>query len=315
MYKLGVDLGGTNISVGVVDDEWNIIGRGSRKTLAGRPAEQVLADIAAACKDAVADAGLAPEQITGLGLATPGSVVKNTGTITFSNNLNFHHVSARDILAQYFSCPIYLDNDANCAALGEALAGSGRGVDSFIAITLGTGVGGGIVIDGKILNGCNDAAGEVGHFVIDIDGKPCNCGRFGCWECYASATALIAQTKEAMQNSPQSKCWQLVGGNIDDVNGRTSFEAAQAGDEVGQQVVDNYLRYLAVGVGNLINIFQPDKICFGGGVAYQGENLLAPLRELVKAERYTRYADKQTDLVQACLGNDAGIVGAAALTN
>ncbi|MCL2445392.1 MAG: ROK family protein [Oscillospiraceae bacterium] len=300
MYKLGVDLGGTNISVGVVDSDWKIVGRGSRKTLAGRPAEQVLADIAAACNDAIADAGLTSQQIDSIGLATPGSVEKDTGVITYANNLDFHHVPAREILQQWFSCPVYLDNDANCAALGEALAGSGRGVNSFIAVTLGTGVGGGIVIDGKIVNGCNDAAGEVGHFVIAVDGKPCNCGRRGCWESYSSATALIAQAKEA-------------GLDID--GAKDVFDARDAGDARAAAVIDEYLRYLAAGVANLVNIFQPDKICFGGGVAYQGEALLVPLRKLVEAERYTRYAPVQTELVQACLGNDAGIVGAAALMN
>jgi len=298
MYKLGVDLGGTNISVGVVDGDWKIIGRGKRKTLAGRPAEQVLADIAAACNDAVADAGLAAQQIESMGLATPGSVEKDTGVITYANNLDFHNVPAREILQQWYSCPIYLDNDANCAALGEALAGSGRGVNSFIAVTLGTGVGGGIVIDGKVVNGCNDAAGEVGHFVIAVDGKPCNCGRSGCWESYSSATALIAQAKEA-------------GLDID--GAKDVFDARDAGDERAAAVIEYYLRYLAAGVTNLVNIFQPDKICFGGGVANQGEALLVPLRKLVEAERYTRYAPVQTELVQACLGNDAGIVGAAAL--
>ena len=314
MYRLGVDLGGTNISVGVVNDKWEIIGRGKRKTGAGRPAGEVMADVAAASMDAVKDAGLKLAQIESLGLATPGSVEKDTGVIPFSNNLNFHHVPARELLSQWFSCSIYIDNDANCAALGEALAGSGKGVGSFIAITLGTGVGSGIVIDGKIVNGTNDAAGECGHMVIAIDGKPCNCGRSGCWEAYASATALIAQTKEAMLTDRASKCWELVNGDIEAVSGRTSFDAMRAGDALGKALVDKYMRYLAVGLGNLINALQPDKICIGGGIGHEGEALLAPLRELIKAERYTRYAPKQTELVQASLGNDAGIVGAAALT-
>jgi len=314
MYKIGVDLGGTNISVGVVDENWNIIGRGKRKTLAGRPAEEVMADIAAACFDAVANAGLAMDDIESVGIGTPGSVEKAEGVIPFSNNLNFHHVPARKILSQWIKCPVYLDNDANCAALGEALADSGKGVGSFVAITLGTGVGSGIVIDGKIVNGVNDAAGECGHMVISIDGKDCNCGRKGCWEAYASATALIAQTKAAMLENPGSKCWELAGGNIEDASGRTSFDAWRAGDATGTMLVERYLRYLAVGLGNLINALQPDKICIGGGIGHEGENLLAPLRELIKTERYTRYAPKQTELVQATLGNDAGIVGAAALT-
>lgn len=315
MYTVGVDLGGTNISVGVLDQNWKIIGRGQRPTKAPRAAEELFDDLTRAVADAVADAGLTMADIKSVGIGTPGSVNKEKGSIEFANNLGFHHVPARAMLVDRLRCPVFLDNDANCAALGEALAGSGKGVDSFIAITLGTGVGSGIVIDGKIINGVNDAAGECGHMVIAIDGVPCNCGRRGCWEAYASATALIAQTKQAMQQHPESKCWELAGGDIEAVNGRTSFDAWRAGDAVGKQLVENYMHYLAVGLGNLINALQPAKICIGGGIGHEKENLLAPLRELVKLERYTLYAEKQTELVSAQLGNDAGIVGAAALTN
>jgi len=315
MYKVGIDLGGTNISVGVTDENWNIVGRGQRPTLAPRAAEGLFDDMAAAVRDAVADAGLTMADIESIGIGIPGSLDKAKGSIEFSNNLEFHHVPARALMVDRLRCPVYLDNDANCAALGEALAGSGKGVDSFVAITLGTGVGSGIVIGGKLVNGVNDAAGECGHMVIAIDGAPCNCGRRGCWEAYASATALIAQTKAAMLLHPGSKCWELAGGDINAVNGKISFDAWRAGDPVGTQLVENYMHYLAVGLGNLINALQPDMICVGGGIGHEGENLLAPLRELIKAERYTRYAEKQTALVSAKLGNDAGIVGAAALTN
>lgn len=315
MYTVGVDLGGTNIAVGVVDKHHQIIGRGQRPTKAPRAADELFDDLAAAVHDAVANAGLTMADIESVGIGTPGSVDKEKGSIEFANNLGFHHVPARAMLVDRLRCPVYLDNDANCAALGEALAGSGKGVDSFVAITLGTGVGSGIVINGKIVNGVNDAAGECGHMVIAIDGLPCNCGRRGCWEAYASATALIAQTKQAMLLHPESKCWELAGGNIEAVNGLTSFDAWRAGDEVGTQLVENYMHYLAVGLGNLINMLQPAKICIGGGIGHEKENLLTPLRELVKQERYTLYAEKQTELVSATLGNNAGIVGAAALTN
>ena len=315
MYTVGVDLGGTNISVGVTDENWNIIGRGVRKTGAGRPAAEVFDDLAAAVRDAVANAGLTMADIKSVGVGTPGSVNKGKGLIEFANNLDFHNVPAQAMLQERLGCPVYLDNDANCAALGEALAGSGKGTASFIAITLGTGVGSGIVVDGKIVTGVNDAAGECGHIVIVMDGEPCNCGRRGCWEAYASATALIAQTKAAMREHPESKCWEYAENDIDAVNGRVSFDAWRAGDPVGTQLVENYMHYLAVGLGNLINALQPDKICVGGGIGHERENLLAPLRELIKAERYTRYAEKQTELVSAALGNDAGIIGAAALVN
>jgi len=315
MTRIGVDLGGTNISVGVVDDNWNIIGRGQRPTKAPRAADELFDDLAAAVREAVSNAGLTMADIESVGIGIPGSVKKDAGVISYATNLDFHRVPARAMLMDRLRCPVFLDNDANCAALGEALAGCGKGVDSFIAVTLGTGVGSGIVIDGKIVNGVNDAAGECGHMVIAIDGAPCNCGRRGCWEAYASATALIAQTKAAMLLHPESKCWELAGGDIEAVNGRVAFDAWRAGDAVGTQLVETYMHYLAAGLVNLINALQPSMICVGGGIGHEKENLLAPLRELIKAERYTRYAEKQTELVSATLGNDAGIVGAAALVN
>jgi len=313
MIRVGVDLGGTNISVGVVDEAYQIIGRGGRKTNAPRPAEEIFADIGAAVRDAVANAGLQMGDIASVGIGTPGSIEKAAGEISFANNLEFHHVPAKAQLEALLGCPVYLENDANCAALGEALAGCGKGENSFIAITLGTGVGGGIVIGGKIIHGVNDCAGECGHIVIDIDGVPCNCGRQGCWECYASATALIRQTREAMEEHPESFCWELAGGSLDNVNGRIAFDAWRAGDPVGTMLVERYMRYVAVGLGNLINALQPAMICVGGGIGHEGENLLAPLRELIKKERYSIYAAAQTQLVSAALGNDAGIIGAAAL--
>ena len=315
MVRVGVDLGGTNISVGVVDEKYHIIGRGIRKTNAPRPADEIFRDIEAAVRDAVADAGLAMGGVASVGIGTPGSVEKAKGEIAFANNLEFHHVPAKAALEALLGCPVYLENDANSAALGEALAGCGKGVGSFVAITLGTGVGSGLVIDGKIVHGVNDCAGECGHFVIAVDGIPCNCGRQGCWECYASATALIRQTREGMREHPESLCWKLAGGSLERVNGKTSFDAWRAGDALGTRLVERYMRYVAVGLGNLINALQPAIICIGGGIGHEGETLLAPLRELIKKERYSIYAEAQTQLVCAALGNDAGIIGAAALDN
>ncbi|MDR2647266.1 MAG: ROK family protein [Oscillospiraceae bacterium] len=313
--RVGVDLGGTNISVGVISENHQIIGRGLRKTNAPRPAESIFSDIADAVRDAVADAGAELSQVASVGVGTPGSVNKAAGLIEFANNLGFHHVPAQALLQGMLHVPVYFDNDANCAALGEALAGSGMGVSSFVAITLGTGVGSGIVIDGKIVNGVNDAAGEMGHMVIVADGLPCNCGRLGCWERYASATALIEQTKEAMKLHPESLLWQLASGSLDNVNGKTSFDAWRAGDHTGVYLVERYMHYLAVGLGNIINALQPAMICVGGGIGHEKESLLAPLRALVTKERYSIYAAVQTQLVSAALGNDAGVIGAAALNS
>ncbi|MDO4380197.1 MAG: ROK family protein [Clostridia bacterium] len=310
-FRVGVDLGGTNIAVGVIDENHEIIGRGKLKTNAPRPAKEIMEDIVKAVKLAVADANLTVDDIESIGIGTPGSVNKETGYIEYANNLAFDHVPAVQMLGELIDAKVYLENDANCAALGEAIAGVGKGKKLFIAITLGTGVGGGIINDGKVMAGCNEAGGELGHTVINMDGIPCNCGRVGCWEAYASASALVRQTKEAMNEHKDSKMWEIAGGSLDNVGGKTAFDAMRAGDKWGTEVVEKYIKYVAVGTVNIINIFQPEMICFGGGICNEGETLLAPLRKYVEAERYSRYCDKQTELCRAKLGNDAGIIGAA----
>lgn len=313
MYRIGVDLGGTNISAGVIDDKLEIIGRGKLKTNCPREAELILADVAKAVELAAADAGIGMKDVVSIGIGTPGSVNKITGYIEYANNLDFDKVPAKQILEARLKKTVYLDNDANCAALGEAVAGVGRGVSSFVAITLGTGVGSGIVLDGKIVTGVNDGAGEMGHMVIVADGERCTCGRRGCWERYASATALIQQTKDAMHHDMDSKMWELVGGDINRVSGRTSFDAMRAGDKTAKKVVDKYIFYLAVGITNIVNALQPEIICIGGGIGHEKENLLVPLRKYVARERYSIHADRQTEILSAQLGNDAGIIGAALL--
>lgn len=311
MYRIGVDLGGTNIAVGVVDENYKIIGRGKMKTNAPRPAEEIFDDINTAINMAVADAGLTMDDISAVGVGTPGSVNKEEGLIEFSNNLNFNNVPAKKLLEDRTGKPCVFENDANAAALGEAYAGAGNGVKNLVAVTLGTGVGSGIIVGGKVLGGTNDAAGEMGHTTIIVDGEQCNCGRKGCWERYASATALISQTKAKMLECPDSKMWEIAGGMIENVSGRTAFNAMYEGDEAGKQVVEQYIKYVAIGVTNIVNIFQPDVICIGGGISNEGDNLLNPIRELVAGERYTKYAMKQTKICKAVLGNDAGIIGAA----
>ncbi len=313
MYRIGVDLGGTNIAVGVVTEDLKIIGRGKVKTKCPRPAEEIFDDIAVAIDMAVKDAKISMDDVVSVGVGTPGSVNKSNGYIEFANNLDFNKVPAKEMLEARIGKTVYLDNDANCAALGEAIAGVGKGVGNFVAVTLGTGVGSGIIVNGKIVSGVNYAAGEMGHMVICVDGEQCNCGRRGCWEQYASATALIAQTKDAMRHDHDSKMWQLVNDNIDAVSGRTAFDAMRMGDKTGKAVVDRYVYYLAAGVINIINALQPEIICIGGGVGHEGETILEPLRTHVKRERYSIYAANQTKIMAAELGNDAGIFGAALL--
>lgn len=314
MYRVGVDLGGTNIAVGVIDENLQIVGRGKKKTNCPRAAELIMDDIAAAVRMAVEDAGITLDDVKSIGIGTPGSVNKSNGYIEFANNLGFDQVPAKEMLeTRLDGKTVYLDNDANCAALGEAVAGCGKGVKNFVAITLGTGVGSGIILDGKIVSGINYAAGELGHMVICVDGEQCNCGRRGCWERYASATALIAQTKDAMRHNQNSIMWDIVDGDVNKVNGRTSFDAMRRGDAAAEKVVADYIYYLSEGLINIINALQPEIICVGGGIGHEGETLLVPVRKYINRGRYSIHASKQTVIVSAELGNDAGIYGAALL--
>ncbi len=315
MYRIGVDLGGTNIAVGLINEKMEIISRSNTKTNIPRPAEEIFADIVKCAKDVVSKAGIEMSEVASIGIGTPGSCDKKNGVILYANNLYFDNVPAAELVNKELpGIPVYIENDANCAALGEALAGSGKGKKSFIAVTLGTGVGSGIVFDGQVLTGCNDAGGELGHMTIKFDGEPCNCGRIGCWERYASATALVNQTKAAMLEHKDSVMWQLASGDVENAGGRTAFDAMRIGDKWGTEVVNNYIRYIAVGTTNIVNIFQPEMICFGGGICNEGETLLAPIREHVARERYSKKQEVQTEICRATLGNDAGIIGAACLT-
>ena len=313
MYRIGVDLGGTNIATGVIDENYKIIGRGKVKTRAPRPAEAIFDSIKEAVDMAVVNAGISYDEITSVGIGTPGSVNKDTGAIEFSNNLKFHNVPAKAMLEERLKKPVHLENDANAAALGEAVAGSGNGVKNFVAVTLGTGVGSGIIIDGKIYRGSNFCGGEMGHMVINVDGIPCNCGRKGCWEKYASATALVSQAVEAMQGDKASLLWQTCDGDLNKVDGKSIFDAVDLGDETAKAVVNRYLYYVSIGIANVVNALQPETVCVGGGISGQGEKILQPIRDMVKAERYSVYSEKQANIVPALLGNDAGIIGAALL--
>lgn len=314
MYNLGVDLGGTNIAVGVVNENYEIIGRGKMKTRAPRPAEEIVADIVAACEMAVKDAGITMADIASVGIGSPGSVDPKTGIIATSNNLRFNNVPMTDMVSKGLGgIKCYIDNDANAAAYGEFTAGAGKGTRDFVTITLGTGVGCGIIIDEKLFTGYNNAGGELGHTVIVFNGEQCNCGRKGCWETYASATALIRQTKDEMVKDTDSIMWELVDNDQSKVSGRTAFEAMRKGDRAAKRVVDQYISYVACGAANVVNTFQPEVLCIGGGIANEGESLIAPIRKIIEFERYSKNVEKQTDIRKAQLGNDAGIIGAACL--
>lgn len=313
MYRIGVDLGGTNIVAGVINEKYEIIGRGKMKTNAPRPAVEIFEDITKCVKIACEDAKISIDEVSSVGIGTPGSVVKSTGYIEFANNLAFENVPAVELFHKFIpNVKVNLENDANCAALGEAIAGCGAGKKSFVAVTLGTGVGSGYIYDGKVMSGCNEAGGEFGHMVIEMDGEQCNCGRKGCWERYASATALVSQTKDAMLNNKDSLMWEICP-DINKVNGRVAFDGKRKGDKIATAVVDKYIEYVAVGTTNLINALQPDMVCFGGGISNEGEYLLEPIRKYVEKYRYTRFSKIQTEICKASIGNDAGVIGAALL--
>lgn len=316
MYNIGIDLGGTNIAVGVVNEKFEIVGRGRVKTRAPRPAEEIADDMAEACRLALDDAGLTLADINSVGIGSPGSIDSQRGVIATSNNLRFSNVPMVDMVSSRLGgIKCYIENDANAAAYGEFTAGAGKGTNDFITITLGTGVGCGIIIDGKLFTGYNNAGGELGHTVIVYGGEPCTCGRSGCWETYASATALIRQTKAEMVKDTDSKMWEIVGSDQSKVNGRTAFDAMRMGDAAAKRVVDRYVLYVACGIANVVNTFQPEVLCIGGGISHEGEALIAPVRKIIEFERYSKNVEKQTDIRAAQLGNDAGIIGAACLYN
>lgn len=312
-YYVGIDLGGTNIVAGVVNDNCEIIAEAKTKTKCPRPAEEIVADMIKVVREAVDNAKLTMDDIEWVGLGCPGTVNRDTGMIVFSNNLEFYDLPMEKMLTEGLGKKIYMDNDANAAAYGEFVAGSAKGTKTAIAITLGTGVGSGIIVDGKIYSGFNFAGAEIGHNVMIKDGRHCTCGRNGCFEAYCSATALINFTKEKMEEDKSSKMWEICEGDINNANGITSFNAMRAGDKSGKEVVDMYIGYLATGVVNIVNIFQPEVICIGGGISKEGETLLAPIREAIKNENFARFGKDQTQVVTATLGNDAGVIGAAML--
>ena len=313
MFRLGIDLGGTNIVAGVVDEQYRVVATAETKTNIPRPAEEILDDMAAVAREAVEKAGITLQEVEAMGVGTPGAIDPINGVVCYSNNLDFYDVPMAQMLKDRLGVEFFIENDANAAAYGEYIAGAGKGTNHFIAVTLGTGVGGGVIIGGKIYSGSNFAGAELGHVVINMDGEICTCGRQGCWEAYASATALIRQSKQAMIRYPKTKMWELCGNRIANVSGKTAFDAMRAGDDVGRRVVERYIEYVAIGISNCINIFQPDMLCVGGGISKEGKGLIDPVKAYVEGENYARHIARKTVITTAALGNNAGIIGAAYL--
>ena len=313
MYNIGIDLGGTNIKVGLVDENYNIVQKATAKTNLPRPAEEICGTIVELIWQCLNAAKVTIGEVNSIGIGTPGVANRNSGVVLYSCNLDFHNTDLRTLLKQRLDKPIYVENDANAAAFGEVLAGAGKGYSDVVVVTLGTGVGGGIIIGGKIYTGFNFCGAELGHTVIEFNGRQCGCGRKGCFEAYSSATALINMTKEAMEAHKDSKMWEIAGGDIDKVDGKTAFDGMRADDEAAKGVINMYIEYLGCGLTNIVNTFQPEVLLIGGGICKEGENLTKPLYDIIRRDSYC-VDEKQSTKLDICkLGNDAGIIGAAFL--
>ncbi|MBQ6539627.1 MAG: ROK family protein [Oscillospiraceae bacterium] len=312
-YFIGVDLGGTNIAVGVVNEVGELLGKYSVPTNPSRGFMSVVKDMADACIVVAEKVGLTLDDITSIGVGVPGAVDTRENSVVLAVNLDWRGVPLGDELNKYLDKPVYLGNDADCAALGEIFSGCAKGCSSAVMITIGTGIGGGIIMNKKIFSGCDGRGTEPGHYFMIFGGDTCGCGKKGCFEAYASCTALIRQTKRSMLDNPSSKMWDVCNKNIDTVNGRTAFDAAKLGDEAALAVVDQFITYLAAGTAGLVNIFRPDIVIIGGGVSNEGPYLLDPLNEKLLTLGYGTDLMPYPKAVKATLGNDAGIIGAALL--
>ncbi len=311
MYYIGIDLGGTNMAAGIVSEKGELLYKKSIPT-PKENADTLIKNMGGLINSICEENNFSSDDIKSVGIGIPGTVDSQSGIIIYANNLDSDNYPIVEKLKEYTNKPIYISNDANVAALGETVAGGAKGYDSVVVVTLGTGVGGGIILNNKIWEGYKSAGAEIGHMVIRADGEECTCGRKGCWEAYSSATALIRDTKRAITKNPDSLMCKLSK-EEGKVLGKTAFEAAKMGDKAAQEVVCNYIKYLSEGIANMINIFAPECVLLGGGISYQGDNLLIPLREAVAPLAYGGDRVEHAEIKCCTLGNDAGIIGAAML--
>ena len=313
-YTIGIDLGGTTMTAGLFNEEYEIVGKTTWATRLPRPAEDLEAALAKLCRTVAKENHVSFDQVRYVGIGTPGSVNFTTGFVGYNTNFSYYDWNLGPDMEKLLGCKVYVENDANAAAFGEYIAGGAKGYKDAVIITLGTGIGSGIILGGKILRGFNFAAGEMGHTVIVKDGRQCNCGRKGCWERYASARALSDDTREAMKANPDSAMWKIAG-DLDHVNAKTAFDGMAQGDETAKKVIGAWLEYVGCGIANVVNTFEPEVVCIGGGVSNQGEILLAPVRAYVQKETHNITTGRCPEIRACVLRNDAGVIGAAALEN
>jgi glucokinase len=323
MYNIGIDLGGTNIAAAIVTNQGEIVIKDSCKTLRGRAYKEIVSDMYRLCLGLLEKASITKEDIRSVGIGSPGLVDNNNGEVIWSAGMGFEHAPIATCFREFWDVPVIMDNDANAATLAEYKFGCGKEYDEFVMITLGTGIGGGIVSKGELVRGSYNGGAEVGHMSIDINGKSCRCGNVGCWQQYASATALIEMATEAAKLNPESLMNKMMmdeamdgtnnhGKKMNDeirMNGKIPFEAAKLGDEAAEKVVEEYIRYLVVGINNIENILQPECIAIGGGISAQGEYLVQRINEVRSRSSYANKSGNEVVIRMAELGNDAGIIG------
>ncbi len=311
MYYIGIDVGGTNIKAGLVDEAGHILCRAQTPTLATRPGTEIAADIGRLATKVAKESGVPFSEIKSVGIGMPGACSDETGMVLYTANINFSKFPLREAVQKEIHLPVHLANDANCAALGEYHMLPEK-ISDMVLITLGTGVGGGLVLNGKLYTGFNGIAGEVGHIMLCRGGEKCGCGREGCWEAYASVTALIRQTRRFAEAHPDSAVAKSCGTDFSELSGQTAFALAKEGDADAQNIVNTWISYVAEGITDLINVFQPRLLLVGGAISREGDVLLAPLRRKVDENMY-KSGVTQTEIRAAALGNDAGLIGAAFL--
>ena len=313
VYSVAIDLGGTNIGAGVVSKDGELITKVSVPVADSSNIEGLLHEIAAAARLAVSDVGKEISDMLFMGVGIPGVCKSEKGPVFLAPNINWKEIDAVGFLEKELGIPVFLGNDADCAALGEYRRGFGNQFESMLMLTLGTGVGGAIVYKGKLFTGFGPYGGEFGHIPMVHGGVKCGCGKNGCFEAYASATALKRQTRELAAQHPESLIWEMCKGDLNNVGGRTAFDAADMGDATGAAVVEQYISYLADGISGLVNVLRPEVVILGGGVSNQGASLIDPLNEKVRSMCYANGGIEPPKVIKARLGNSAGIIGAGLL--
>jgi len=312
MFRIGIDIGGTGIQVGVVDGQGTIIAEESIPTRKDLPFPTQVAQIAQCARAAIAAAGLTEDDIESVGIGIPGIGGRN-GEIIKCTNMDWNHVPFGAEFAKHMNKPVHIANDADVAALAESVAGVSAGTSSSVFITIGTGIGSGIILNGKIWNGAHGIGGELGHVILNVGGVPCTCGNHGCLERYCSATALIRMGREAAEKHPESLMLKMAGGDLNAIKARTVIDSAREKDPTAVKVYRNYINYFAHAIASVVNLLDPEVIVLGGGVSNAGDFLLDALRE--EFPKHVIFRDQpMAELRIAVLGSRAGIIGAAMLS-